>query len=597
MIRPSRSVWSAYRTENSAIARENVLSSPRWAAMAMLSPERACARARVHPPGVDGTLPVRQLAHGEVPVPAVDPLRGLPAQEDVTGRLHEPLPLDDALAFTHPCRTVRQELGKNGRLRLLDLKEQRIVRPTWRLLSPDGRESVPGAAPDVGRAASIVTRCPLGVARPLARPELEPRMTPTAVTAEEGSASLSAVRSTWASPLYRGAILALFLSGLGASAAAPQIALFLVEDLHVSLSIAGLYYLTNITAPIAGYLVGARSDRTGRRLGLFRVCAVAGFAGWSAIAVSTQAWMPFAVSAVVLAFSGAAGSQLFAAIHDDLRATANSAADGVVSVIRMALTAGWIIGPVLGSLLASVSPRLMLAATAVCSLAQIAPLGLLRESALRRRETAATVPHPSAPKDPQVFGTGGRPGVAAMMPLLAFTGLYVLVYAGEPIKYGYLPLYMHNDMHLPTAVSGAVIGIQPLVELILMPVAAVAARRIGLMHLMVYGASFGVGANLCFALTGSPVGMFAGQILMGGVWGVFAALGIIVAQRLLPQAVATASAVFMSSTAIASALGGLTGGLGVEVLGLPHVFLIPAALGLLATAGIAVMSRSRHGIH
>ncbi len=53
---------------------------------------------------------------------------------------------------------------------------------------------------------------------------------------------------------------------------------------------------------------------------------------------------------------------------------------------------------------------------------------------------------------------------------------------------------------------------------------------------------------------------------MGGVWGVFAALGIIVAQRLLSQAVAAASAVFMSSTAIASALGGLTGSLGVSVL-------------------------------
>jgi hypothetical protein len=43
--------------------------------------------------------------------------------------------------------------------------------------------------------------------------------------------------------------------------------------------------------------------------------------------------------------------------------------------------------------------------------------------------------------------------------------------------------------------------------------------------------------------------MFAGQILMGGVWGIFASLGIIAAQRLLPSAVATASAIFMSSTA------------------------------------------------
>ena len=39
-----------------------------------------------------------------------------------------------------------------------------------------------------------------------------------------------------------------------------------------------------------------------------------------------------------------------------------------------------------------------------------------------------------------------------------------------------------------------------------MPVAVVVARRIGMMHLMILGAAFGVGANLCFALTGDAAG-------------------------------------------------------------------------------------------
>lgn len=413
----------------------------------------------------------------------------------------------------------------------------------------------------------------------------------------------SAMRSVCRSPLHRGATVALFLSGLGASAAAPQITLFLVDELHVSLTTAGLYYLTSITAPVAGYLIGARSDRTGKRLGLFRLCALVGFLGWSAMALSNQVWMPFVISAVVLAFAGAAGSQLFAAVHDDLRATASPVGDGIVSIVRMALTAGWIVGPVAGSLLATAAgPRAMLVATGVCTLAQIVPMGFART------RPAPTGPPPDSPSDspteaaPQVRAEtpvvrpGQRVATRAMLPLLAFTGLYVLVYAGEPIKYGYLTIHMHNDMRLPTAVSGAVIGIQPLIELILMPVAVIVARRIGMMRLMIFGAAFGVVANLCFALTGSAAGMFAGQILMGGVWGVFAGLGIIVAQRLLPEAVATASAVFMSSTAIASALGGLTGSLGVAVLGLPHVFLAPALYGIVATVGIAAMSRSRYAV-
>ena len=423
---------------------------------------------------------------------------------------------------------------------------------------------------------------------------------PPALAAAEVATTPSAARSVWASPLYRGATVALFLSGLGTSAAAPQITLFLVNDLHVSLTTAGLFYLTNITAPLAGYLIGARSDRSGKRLGLFRWCALAGFLGWVAMALAYQVWMPFVISAVVLAFSGAAGSQLFAAVHDDLRTTKSHVSDGVISVVRMALTAGWVVGPVLGSLLATAAgPRVMLASTGACALAQIVPMGFARTTPTRRRTTPtepASTPTPEPDSQPEPEHLIHRPKLRAMLPLLAFTGLYVFVYAGEPIKYGYLPIYMHDDLHLPTAVSGAVIGIQPLIELILMPVAVIVARRIGMMHLMILGATFGVGANLCFALTGNAAGMFAGQILMGGVWGVFAALGIIVAQRLLPQAVATASAIFMSSTAIASALGGLTGSLGVSLLGLPHVFLAPALYGLIATAGIAILSRSRFAV-
>jgi SET family sugar efflux transporter-like MFS transporter len=413
---------------------------------------------------------------------------------------------------------------------------------------------------------------------------------PTELAVAGIDATPSAVRTVWNSPLYRGATAALFLSGLGTSAAAPQITLFLVDDLHASLTTAGLYYLTNITAPVAGYLIGARSDRTGRRLGFFRLCALAGFIGWCAMAAAHQLWMPFVISALVLAFAGAAASQLFAAVHDDLQATASPVGDGVVSIVRMALTAGWIVGPVAGSLLATAAgPRVMLAATGVCTLAQIVPMGFSRRPT--RPDARSTVASEAQPER-----RAGRPGLPVMLPLLTFTGLYVLVYAGEPIKYGYLTIYMRQDLHLPTAVAGAVIAIQPLIELILMPVAVVVARRTGMMRLMVLGAAFGVGANLCFALTAGAAGMFAGQVLMGGVWGVFAGLGIIVAQRLLPQAVATASAVFMSSTAFASALGGLTGSLGVDLFGLPHVFLAPALYGLVATVGIAVLSRSRHAV-
>lgn len=392
-------------------------------------------------------------------------------------------------------------------------------------------------------------------------------------------AEASALRTTLRTPVYRGATVAMLLSGLGFSAAAPQIASFLVNELHASLTVAGLYYLTALTAPVAGYLVGRRSDRTGRRLNLFRLCALAGFAGWAGIAFSTELWMPFAISALVLGFAGAATSQIFAAVHDEVVRKQDAPGDGIIAIVRMALTAGWVIGPVAGAFLAAqAGPRAMLFATAVCTLAQIVPLIGVADPGI------AVIADREAPRQPS-------PGLRAMMPLLIFSGLYICVYAGESVKYAFLPIYMNEQLKLPAAVSGAVIGIQPLVELVLMPLAVLVARRTGMMKPMILAAGFGVAANLCFSFTGTAAGLFAGQILMGGVWRVFATLGIIVAQRLLPQAVATASAIFLSAPSLSSALGGLTGGLGADVIGLPLVFLIPAGFALVAVLGLAAMTR------
>src|SRR5258708_16884142 len=93
------------------------------------------------------------------------------------------------------------------------------------------------------------------------------------------------------------------------------------------------------------------------------------------MALADQVGMPFVISAVVLAFSGAAGSQLFAAVHDDLQTTASPVADGVVSIVRMALTAGWVVGPGLGSILATAAgSRVMLAAAGSSALAQLFPM-------------------------------------------------------------------------------------------------------------------------------------------------------------------------------------------------------------------------------
>src|SRR5258707_6700602 len=157
------------------------------------------------------------------------------------------------------------------------------------------------------------------------------------VTMSDRTGSQSALRQVAASRLFLGATIGIFLSGLGASAAAPQIVLFLVKELGASLPLAGFYYLTSLAAPVAGYFVGRYSDHTGNRLGLFRMCAAAGFVGWAGLALSTSVWMPFILAVAFLAVSGASASPIFSAFHDQLSDKPHIANSSVVSIIRHAL--------------------------------------------------------------------------------------------------------------------------------------------------------------------------------------------------------------------------------------------------------------------
>src|SRR4051794_21600594 len=391
----------------------------------------------------------------------------------------------------------------------------------------------------------------------------------------------STIRLVAGHRFFRSAFLALFVSGIGVSATMPQLTLFLVRDLGASLPIAGLYYLTNLAAPVAGYLVGRWSDRRDDRLVLFRLCGVVGGLGWLAMALSTQVWMPFVISAVALSISGASMAQIFAAVRDELSRQPSGADNRVVSMVRMAFAAGWVLGPVFGSWFGSaVGLRPLLVAAAVCTLAQMVPLG-------RQRVSRYVAPGAG----PGTAGRGSRAAVRRMVPVLAFTGLCVLAMTGDTIKFGYLPLYMANELQVPDDLRGAVIAVQPLVELALMPFFARFADRLGPFPVLVVGMGLGTAANLAFATSSSVSGLLVGQLLNAGLWAALGALGVTIAQHLYPQAVGTASGLFMSAITVGSAAGGLIGALGVASLGLPGVFYLPAALSAAATAGLAVLGR------
>ncbi len=394
----------------------------------------------------------------------------------------------------------------------------------------------------------------------------------------------STVRLVLGSPLYRRATLSLYFAGLGISIAMPQLSLFLVQDLHASLPVAGLFFLTNLAAPVLGFLVGTWSDRLTDRLLLFRVGAVVGLLGWVLMAFTTQVWMAFAINLTVLGFAGATSSLIFAAVRDQLTHAPTGADNRVMSTVRLGFSLGFMTGPIVGSVVGGMAGlRVTLIAAGVCTLLQAVPM-----IGQRVERAVPDLDHPPT-------GAAGQTSSSkpSLVPLLTFLGLSVLAMCGDTIKFAYLPIYMELQLGTPDWLRGVVISAQSVGMLIFIPIMGVLADRFGAHRLVIVNVLLGVVANIGFMIAGSELVLIVATLFNAAMWATLGGIGITVAQDLYPSGIGLASSLYFSAIRFAAAIGGIAGALGVSWFGVPGVFAVPAGLCLVAAAGLLALEVAR----
>ena len=383
------------------------------------------------------------------------------------------------------------------------------------------------------------------------------------------------------SPLYGRAMASLFFAGLGISIAIPQLSLFLVQDLHASLPVAGLFFLTNLAAPVLGFLVGKWSDRLTDRLSLFRLGAVVGLIGWVGMAFTTEVWMAFAINLTVLGFAGATGALIFAAVRDQLTHVPTGADNRVMSTVRLGFSLGFMTGPLLGSVIGGVAGlRVTLIAAGVCTLLQAAPM-------IGQTITRA-VPEPDVLPNGAPGGAASRP--PSLLPLVTFLGFCVLAMCGDTIRLAYLPIYMELELGTADWLRGVVISVQSVGMLVFIPIMGVLADRFGAHRLVVVNVLLGIGANLGFMAADSEWALIAATVLNSAMWATLGGIGITVAQDLYPSGIGMASSLYYSAIRFAGAIGGIAGGLGVRWFGVPGVFMVPAIMCVVSAIGLLILA-------
>lgn len=387
----------------------------------------------------------------------------------------------------------------------------------------------------------------------------------------------------WRKPAYRACCASLFLIGLAVSAGMPFVTLYLVRDLGASLSVVGLFFLTALVGPLVSGLTGRLSDRLPTRLPLIRLSALWLATGWLLLCAARHVWVAFAISIVFFCLVGTVNAQIFAILHDVMGREEERRSNAVVSTIRTAYSLGWMGGPLIGSSLAAAgSYRLAFIATAVLYILSFLPLQLLN------RSIPLSLNHPPP-----------RPtrGSGSVWVIVVFVALCTLAMSGDTVRLAYLPILAVDILHLTPVALGIAISLQPLIEVLIMPMTGLLAERFGLTKVISAGLVLGGMGYVTLAASTTLWQIYLAEIFIACLVAVFLSLGIVYVQQLAPTSPGFTTSIFFGGLSFSSTLGAIIGSVGTRLFGVPHVFLLPAMVCFVALVALVATDALRLGRH
>ncbi|MCW3816192.1 MFS transporter [Micromonospora sp. DR5-3] len=383
---------------------------------------------------------------------------------------------------------------------------------------------------------------------------------------------------------YRPLIVLMLVSSTASFAALGALSLFARNELGASDTMVTVNFVVVALASMAVLLAtGHVSDLRGVRRVIIPVSLAWLGIGYAILASVRSYPAMLAVGVVFFCAVGVPNAQLMAYARDLVERRDDIATSTtVIAMMRVVLSIGSFTGFGIGGLgLAYLGARPLFRIVAVACLGCLALSWYL----LRGGDTVAAAAPQPAPADSTDDRRGVGEGAAGgQRPLLVLVAVMVLFSSGRVMLLAQLPILVTVSLHAPVQMTGIVLALPPLCELVLMPIAAFAALRWGRGTVFLTGGAAVVVYYGALVVVTTP-----GQLmLLQVVYAVFGAATVIagldLAQRLMAGRAGTATSIYLSHENVATVNGSLVATVSVAALGHQLGFVVPAVLCLIALA-------------
>lgn len=344
-----------------------------------------------------------------------------------------------------------------------------------------------------------------------------------------------------------------FMTGVAVALQVPTLSLFLAEEVQVRPFLVGLFYTVNaVIGILISQWLGHRSDNKGDRKQLILRCCFAGIVLSLLFAWNRQYWLLVSLGVLLASLTATASPQLFA-LAREYADSRNKQADMFSSVLRAQFSLAWVIGPPIAFALAiGYGFEVMYLASALAYV--ICAFVVWR--------WLPSLPLPVMDSEVERVSSWRDPSVRALF--IAST----LMWTCNSMYLINMPLYITRELGLEEKLAGLLMGTAAALEIPFMLLAVLA----------------GVGFYGGLVTLSSQHALIALQLLNAIFIGIVAGIGMSYFQDLMPGRAGVATTLFSNSIRTGSIMAGAIAGTVAELWSFHGVFMVAAALALMALA-------------
>ncbi|MEF2967440.1 sugar efflux transporter [Paenibacillus sp. M1] len=345
-------------------------------------------------------------------------------------------------------------------------------------------------------------------------------------------------------PDFKQFMVTIFFLGVTASVYGPYISIFGLQEMQMTPALFSLYYsLSTIFGIVLNLALGRLSDVVrSRKLIIFAVL-LSGAVGYAILAFSRNYSVVLISSCLFVALSNAAFPQLFAFAKETLGHDSQETNTSVIGTLRSFYSIGWVIGPLLGSLVFlyyGFTWLYLFVAVLFLMLMVILKSGKLHENDNKAR-----------PK---------KKAVVMSRKIFLSVVSFIFIFTASGISMISLPLLITEELHISKAYIGVLYSAASFTEIPCMMFFGYVAGKVNKSRLVAAGIAAALLYYFGMMLASQMWQLFCLQILSGIAISLIMGLGISYFQDLISDQPGTTTALYTTTNRLGSVTAGfLTG--------------------------------------